>query len=65
MGEKKIQPCQVRYPTHRDRTAMVCSEGWMVPFRNLWPINPINSWCMVDCHFIPLQTAGASYVTSP
>jgi hypothetical protein len=34
VGEKKIQPRQIRYPTDRDRTVMVCSKGWMVPFRS-------------------------------
>ena len=60
LEQKKMAPCQVRYPTHRDRTAVLCSEGWMVPFRNLRPISPINYWCLDDRYFIPSQTAGSS-----
>jgi len=37
----------------------------MVPFRNLRPISPINSWSMDDRHFIPLQTVGSSLVPCP
>jgi len=60
LDQKKMPPWEVRYLTHRDRTALVRSEGWMGPFRNLWPISPINSWCMDDRHFIPSKTAAST-----
>ena len=60
LEQKKMAPCEVRYPTYRDRTAVDWPEGWMVPFRHLRPISPINSWGMDDRYIIPSQTAGFS-----
>ena len=59
LEQKKMAPWEVRYPTHRDWTAVVWREGRMGPFRNLRPIGLINSWCMDDRYFIPPKTAGS------
>ncbi len=60
LEQKKMAPCRVRHPSYRDRTAVVCSEGWVVPFRNLRPISPINSRRMDDRFFVPSREAGDS-----
>jgi hypothetical protein len=45
--------------THRNRLLWF-AQSWMGPFRNLWPIRPIDFWCMDDRNFIPSKTAGSS-----